>query len=131
MGNRLRTLIVSVLAIALLAWCLRHANMAHVWVQIRSADGGLLLLAFMLFLPMMVVRAIRWRYLLLPVGPARFSTALRTTMIGFAASNILPARVGEILRPYLLAREERLNATSAFATIVLERVLDMLAVLML
>jgi uncharacterized protein (TIRG00374 family) len=43
----------------------------------------------------------------------------------------LPARAGEVLRPYLLARQERLPATAAFATIIVERILDLVAVLLL
>jgi len=127
----LRTAVVSLLAVGLLAWFLRQANLVEVWHGVRGADRGLLALAVILFLPMMLIRGIRWRYLMRPVGPVRLRTAWRTTMIGFAASNVLPARVGEVLRPYLLARAEGLNATSTFATIVVERLLDGLAVLAL
>jgi uncharacterized protein (TIRG00374 family) len=77
------------------------------------------------------LRALRWQYLLAPIGPTRFSTAFRTTVIGFAASFLLPARPGEVLRPYLLAREEGLPPTAAFATIILERLLDLVTVLLL
>ena len=52
-------------------------------------------------------------------------------MIGFAASAVLPARAGEVIRPYLLARRERLSATATFATIIVERILDLVAVLFL
>src|SRR5204862_182658 len=52
-------------------------------------------------------------------------------VIGFAASFILPARPGEVLRPYLLARREGLPPTAAFATIILERLLDLVTVLLL
>src|SRR4051812_38299163 len=76
-------------------------------------------------------RIIRWRHLLAPIGPTRFSTVLRATVIGFAALSLLPARVGDVLRPYLLAKQERLSATATFATVVLERVLDLVAVLAL
>ncbi|MGE0393339.1 MAG: lysylphosphatidylglycerol synthase transmembrane domain-containing protein [Vicinamibacterales bacterium] len=127
----LRTVAVSLLAVALVVWFLRHANLGDVWREMRSADRGLLLAGTTLFVPMMLIRAIRWRYLMRPIGPVRIRNAWRTTMIGFAASNVLPARIGEVLRPYLLARAEGLNATSAFATIVVERLLDGLAVLAL
>jgi uncharacterized protein (TIRG00374 family) len=76
-------------------------------------------------------RAIRWQYLLEPVGRTRFRTVFRTTVIGFAALAILPARVGDVLRPYLLARREGLTTTATFATVVMERVLDLIAVLVL
>ena len=50
--------------------------------------------------------------------------AFRTTVIGFAASAVLPARAGEVIRPYLLARQESLSVTATFATIIIERLLD-------
>ena len=78
-----------------------------------------------------VLRALRWQYLLAPIGPTHFGNAFRTTVIGFAASFLLPARAGEVIRPYLLARKESLSATAAFATIILERLLDLVTVLLL
>ena len=78
-----------------------------------------------------VLRALRWQYLLAPIGPTHFANAFRTTVIGFAASFLLPARAGEVIRPYLLARKEGLSATAAFATIILERLLDLITVLLL
>ena len=78
-----------------------------------------------------MLRAWRWQALLAPIGRARFRTAFRTTVIGFAATFLLPARVGEVLRPYLLARQEGLNAAAAFATVIVERLLDLCTVLLL
>ena len=79
----------------------------------------------------MVFRALRWQYLLAPIGHARFGPAFRTTTIGFAASAVLPARAGEVIRPYLLARQEGLSATATFATIIVERLLDAVTCVML
>jgi uncharacterized protein (TIRG00374 family) len=126
-----RTALVSILAIALFWWFLGHARLADVWQQVRRAQLELVALAFICAGLSYWARALRWQYLLAPVGPTRFRTAFRTTMIGFAASFVLPARVGEVLRPYLLARQEGLNATATFATVVVERVLDLMAVLAL
>ena len=97
----------------------------------KSARADLLMIAFALTLVMYVVRAERWQYLLAPLGPTRFKVAFRTTVIGFAVSFILPARAGEVLRPYLLARKEQLPVTAAFATVIVERMLDLVAVLIL
>lgn len=131
MSPRIRTALVSVLAIALLAWFLRDANLAEVWSHVRGAHPGLLLVGCVAVPLSYVTRAIRWQYLLAPLGPTRFSTVLRTTVIGFAALAVLPARAGDVLRPYLLARHEGLSASATFATIVMERVLDLLVVLLL
>ena len=50
-------------------------------------------------------------------------------MVGFAALGLLPARAGDLLRPYMLARREGLPAPATFATVIMERVFDLVAVL--
>jgi uncharacterized protein (TIRG00374 family) len=127
----LRTILVTALAVGLLAVFLRNADLARVWSSMISARPDLLLLSFVMTVAMYLVRAERWQYLLEPLGHTRFWVVFRTTVIGFAASFVLPARAGEVLRPYLLAREERLPATAAFATVIVERMLDLVAVLVL
>lgn len=89
------------------------------------------MLAVVLTIASYVVRTERWQYLLEPLGPTRFGTVFRATIIGFAASAVLPAKIGEFVRPFLLARREGLSATSTFATIIVERVLDLVAILAL
>ena len=122
---------VTVLALGLFAWFLSHANLTSVWAQVRRARVDLLVLGFLAVMASYVIRAWRWQYLLQPIGPTRFRTAFRTTIIGFAALGVLPARAGDVLRPYLLARQEGLSVSATLATIVMERVLDLVAVLVL
>jgi uncharacterized protein (TIRG00374 family) len=126
-----RTALILLLTIGLLAFAFRHTDFAAVWAETRRADGGLLTIALVVTGLTYAMRAWRWQFLLAPIGPTRFVNALSTTVIGFAASALLPARAGEVIRPYLLARRERLNPASAFATIVLERLLDLATVLLL
>jgi glycosyltransferase 2 family protein len=131
MRSRVRTGLILLLTLALLAFFLRNADMAGVWSETRRARPDLLALAIIVTGATYVLRALRWQYLLAPIGPTHFGTALRATVIGFAASFLLPARAGEVIRPYFLARKERLSATAAFATIILERLLDLVTVLLL
>ncbi len=99
MTARIRTAAVSVLAIALLAWFLRGANLGDVWTHVRSAHIGLLLLALVFVAATFWFRTWRWQQLLAPIGPTRFRIVFRAGVIGFAALTILHARVGDILRP--------------------------------
>ena len=131
MKYQLRILFVSLLGIALLAWFLLHANLADVFYSIRGASISALLMTIVPVVLIMLVRSVRWQYLLAPLGQASFRVIFRTTTIGLAASNLLPARAGEFLRPYLLARQEGLSATATFATIVIERILDLVSILLL
>ena len=131
MRSRLRAALVLVLTFGLLAYFLRGVDLHEVWSRTKEADARLLALAVCVTLMTYALRAFRWRYLLAPIGPTRYSTAFQTTVIGFAASFLLPARPGEVLRPYLLARRERLPPTACFATIIVERLLDLVTVLLL
>lgn len=130
MRGHLRTALLLLATFGLLALFLRNASLADVTREIRGADLLLLLAGTFFTVVTYLVRAWRWQVLLAPIGRTHFSTAFRTTIIGFAANFLLPARVGEFLRPYLLARREHLDPTSAFATIVLERLVDLLTVLL-
>jgi uncharacterized protein (TIRG00374 family) len=88
-----------------------------------GASPGWLSASLLLALFAFVMRAIRWTWILRPVARVRFSPAFRATAAGFAANN-LPGKVGEVLRPALLSRSERLPFSPLLASIVLERVLD-------
>jgi glycosyltransferase 2 family protein len=123
--------LTALLAFALLLWLLRGVNLAQVWTHVQLADrwsmvGGLLFVALTY-----LTRAIRWQYLLAPIGNTRLRTTFRTTIIGFAALTLLPFRMGDLLRPYLLAKQERLSVPSTLATVAMERILDLMAVLVL
>ncbi len=131
MRAHLRTVLVLVLALGLLGWFLSQADLTRVWAEIRRVDTTLLGLALATTLSTYISRSIRWQYLLEGLGPTRFRNVFRATVMGFAASFLLPARAGEVLRPYVLARREQLSATAAFATVMLERVCDMVTVLVL
>jgi len=131
MRSFVRNLVIAALAVALLALFFRNAHLPAVWQEIRGADLGLLAAAIASMFVNAALRCVRWQYLLEPVGTVSFGNAFRATSIGFAATNLLPARAGEFLRPYVLARREGFSAAAAFATVVLERVLDLLSVVLL
>jgi hypothetical protein len=128
MRTKVHAVIVVALTVGLLALFLRKADLGGVWGEILRGRPLLLGLALVTTFTTYVLRARRWQCLLDGIGPTRYVTAFRATVIGFAANFLLPARAGEVLRPYLLARREKLSATAAFATIILERLLDTVTV---
>ena len=79
-----------------------------------------------------LLKAWRWRLLLKPVGDFRtVRDLLPYVMIGFAANNVAPARVGELIRVYWFSRRLRVPLASVVSTVVLERVLDALTILLI
>lgn len=131
MRPHLRTLIVLALGAGLLGLFLYNVDVRGVAREIANASPVWLAVCLLSMVLNLVIRAWRWQYLLEPLGGASFGNAFRATAVGFAASSILPARAGEVIRPYFLARHEKMSATEAFATVILERVLDTLTVLLL
>jgi len=100
-------------------------------MHVQGARLDLLALAVGFVALTLWIRTVRWQHLLAPIGPTRFRTVFRAGVIGFAALAILPARIGDLLRPYLVARRDGLPVSATLATIVMERVLDLIAVLAL
>ncbi len=140
MRSHIRTVIVLALAAGLVALFLHNVDLWGVAANIARARFEWLALSLLTMVLNLAIRAYRWQYLLEPLGHTTFSRAFRATAVGFAATAILPARAGELIRPYFLARQsrppsggaqERMSATGAFATIILERLLDVITVLVL
>jgi len=127
----LRTIAVVGVAAGLLALFLYNVDLRRVVADIAHARLGWLALSLLTMLANLAIRAYRWQYLLEPLGRASFRNAFRATAVGFAANSLLPARAGELIRPYFLSRHERMSATGAFATVILERLLDTVTVLVL
>ena len=130
MRRHLHTVVIISLTIGLIAFFLRNAQLDRVWASMRGARVDLLAVSLILTAVSYLVRVERWRRLLQPVGNASFGSTGRATMIGFAANALLPGRIGEALRPYVLAKREQLSGAAAFATVVVERLLDFLAIVL-
>jgi uncharacterized protein (TIRG00374 family) len=117
---------------AVLLWLsLRSLDLGEIARALKAANWvwflpicGLTLVAFWL-------RALRWGWLLHSVKPIGVGSLFSATMIGFAANNLLPARLGELVRPWAIGTRERISRSSAFATIIVERVVDMFCILIL
>lgn len=111
--------------ILLLWWALRDVSVAEVWANIRQGDFWLLGASVLVATFGFFIRALRWKVLLAPLG---VSTPVRSRFagvsIGFMANNILPARIGEFVRAYAFSRLEPVSASAAFGTLVVERFLD-------
>jgi uncharacterized protein (TIRG00374 family) len=131
MRTHVRTIVVLVLALGLVALFLREVNLSGVVTAIVRAQPLWLAASFASMYVNLAIRALRWRYLLEPLGKTSFANAFRATTVGFAARGVLPAAAGELVRPYFLSRHERVSATGAFATVILERLLDALTMLLL
>lgn len=132
MRTRWMTILGLAIAAALIWWLLRHENPAEVWGHVRDADFVLLALAIVITTAVFPLRAIRWRYFLAPAqADSPFRSRFAAVCVGFMANNLLPARAGELARAYAYSRLEPVSTATALATLVVERFLDGVAIMLL
>lgn len=117
--------------VALLLLFLRGIQWAEVIEALRNADPGLIALGTLANLANFFIRAVRWRYLLKPLKTVGHHRLFSAICIGFMTITLIPGRIGEFVRAWVLARRERMKTSAVFATVVVERVLDALTILVL
>jgi uncharacterized protein (TIRG00374 family) len=83
-----------------------------------------LLPAFLVLAAVHFLRVLRWRPLLDSIAPHTFSELNRISAVSFMVLFILPLRLGELARPYMVASLGRVRKSEVLGTVVLERVLD-------
>lgn len=126
---RTRIAIVLLLTAACLAWVLAGIDGAAVQEALARASWAYVLPSWGVFALCHGVRTLRIRALIgqpLPLGQLYAING-----VGFLAINVVPLRLGELVRPYLIARLQQVPFGAAMAAIFLERLLDMLALLTL
>lgn len=102
----------------------RDSQWSEIWNVLRSLDYICLVAAQPFLLLTFLFRAIRWDFLLMPTRKRRLHSLFSAILIGFMANNVLPLRLGEFVRAYVIGRRENLSVSASFATIVVERVFD-------
>lgn len=109
----------------------RNVSLAELMAAFRDADYRLVGPAALATFSGYLLRTIRWQRIVRPVAPLGFRVAFSVLMMGFAANNLLPARLGEFVRAYLLRRKIGVRKTYGMSTIILERVCDGLTLIIL
>jgi uncharacterized protein (TIRG00374 family) len=117
------------ISVVLVGWVIWNTDWNEVWTRLSEANPALLLASAAAVGAGIFLRTWRWQIMLEPQVPERrYGDLLDIVNLGYLANNLLPARLGDVIRSYLAA--EWTPATFAFAlsTTAVERVLDTLVV---
>lgn len=101
------------------------------WSSFATADLWVLLLTVPLVLSNMALRSARWRALLDAPADATLGRTFSALMIGYLANNVLPVRLGDLVRVVVLAGTTQLSRSRILSTVLLERLLDVGMVVLL
>ena len=114
-----------IISVIFLAWALSSVDVHKVGNALLSADYWALVPALVLYFTGVWVRAVRWRVLLRPILPRTgLWKTFEVVVIGYMANDVLPARIGELVRSYVLSKREGVRKTATLATIFVERIFD-------
>jgi uncharacterized protein (TIRG00374 family) len=132
LSARWRTAIGLAISGLFLWWAFHGEDLGAIGRRLASADPLWLLAAGGISTVGGLIRAIRWRLLLVPLGvESGLYSRWAALNIGFMVTNVYPGRLGEIVRPLALSRMTSVSFSGALGTVVLERVLDTVALVLL
>ena len=121
----------SAISLVFLFFLFRKLDYGQLVAAFRGMDYRYLIPALISTIFSYWLRAVRWRLLLMPLKATRMKNLFPATIIGYMANNLLPARLGEFVRAYTLARSESLTTSGVFASLVIDRLCDGFTVLLI
>jgi glycosyltransferase 2 family protein len=124
MKRLVQTLVGLAISGAALALTLRGKHLDRIWSEMLHADYRWLWPYLVILVLIHLMRTVRWGILLEPVAKIPFSKLNAISAVGIMALVILPFRLGEFARPYLVAERPRIRVSAALSSVVVERVAD-------
>ncbi len=124
-ARRWRSLILNLLVSGVfLSLAFRNVQLDELGAALGRVDGGWLLVAIGVSVLIMVFRAWRWQLELLPLDHVPLGRLWVITAVAYMAINLLPVRLGEVVRPWLLSRRSNVSFSNVVGNVVLEKTLD-------
>lgn len=129
--NTTRLIIGCLIGLVFLYLAGRKVDFSLMWEAFTRVNYWFVLLAVPVIFFSHFLRALRWRYLMDRIKRVDVASLFSALLIGYMANILMPAHLGELLRAYVLGKKREVSASSTFATIVVERIIDVFALLLL
>jgi glycosyltransferase 2 family protein len=127
---RVQLIIGILISVGFLYVAVKDIDFAKLVDNLKGAHISWTLPALLILLVgIFLIKAWRWTLILKPIGDYKTAEVLPAVMIGFMGNNIYPAHLGEFLRAYVFAKHEDRAFSTIFSTLVVERILDLIAIL--
>jgi hypothetical protein len=126
--GRARALIGAAISLVALFLVLRSVDLAATAELLRTADWRWIAVVVAFLCVDLAIRALRWQRLLAPIAPVPYLHTLQYLLVGYVFNNVLPARLGELVRSHYAGDREGISRSTTLGTIVVERVIDLVSV---
>jgi uncharacterized protein (TIRG00374 family) len=108
---------------------LEGLSLQEVWQDIREAQYWWIVPGIAVYFVAVWARTWRWHYLLRPIKRVKLDKLFPVVVIGYMGNNVYPFRAGEVIRAWVLKRNEDVSISASLATIIVERIFDGLVML--
>ncbi len=119
-------LLGTAISVAALYFAFRNIPLDDLLIYLSSINYLWIIPAVAVSLSAFLIRALRWQSILEPVRKISFIQAFHPLMIGFMLNIVLPGRIGEVARPAILYKQEKINFSTGLATVAIERIFDII-----
>ena len=119
------------ISIVFLYLAFRNVDIPEMKRALEQANYWWLIPGIVFMFISLAIRAYRWNYFLLPIQKVPYKKLFSAMMIGYMANNVFPLRLGEVMRALAIGRSARISRASAFATIIVERIIDVISLLLI
>jgi len=126
-----KLLIGILISIVCMYLAFRNVHMYEMWQAFKKANYWYMLPVVGVLFFSHFLRALRWRYLLDPIKRLDIHSLFSSLLIGYAANTFMPGHLGEFVRSYVLSKKRKIPMSLVFATIVVERIIDVFSLLSL
>ncbi len=130
MKKRWQLILGMVISLLFIWLAVQGLHLSEVWHYLRTATYWWLIPGIAVYFVALWARTWRWHYLLRPVKTISIPRLFPIICIGYFGNNVFPARLGELLRAYVLRRNEGVPVSTSLAPIIIERVFDGLVMLL-
>jgi len=114
--------------LAFLYFAFKDTDVAELWKILSEANYWWVLAMFPFLMLSHMFRAWRWEYFLQPIKQnLKYRNLFASMVVGYMMNNLLPARMGELVRPYAVGKLENIPRSAAFGTVLMERIVDILS----
>jgi uncharacterized protein (TIRG00374 family) len=120
-----------ILSILFVVFFLFRVDLPEMTAVLKEANYLFVLPSLLFYLIGLFWRTVRWRNILVPLGRIELRRLWPVVVVGYTANNVLPMRLGELIRAYYLGEREKINKAAVVATILIERLFDGLTLLFL
>ena len=131
MNKNLKLLLAFVVSVTGLYLAFSGQDFESLRYNVSIVNFNKVCIAIILLILSCFPRALRWKLLVEPFESMPFNHVFSATMIGYFGNGVLFFRLGEFLKAFALSKEHKITASQAFGTVITERILDLLMVLLI